>query len=97
MGGPVILRNFRRRDWERAVDRAGFDKRPPYQMRHTYATLALSAGADIYWVSRQLGHRDISTTLRHYARFLPDVDSRNVGLLNAFAASKPSEAEDKSG
>lgn len=55
MGGPVVLRNFRRRDWVRAVARAGFDKRPPYQMRHTYATLALSAGADIYWVSRQLG------------------------------------------
>jgi integrase len=38
----------------------------------------------LYWVSRQLGHADIGTTLKHYARFLPDVQQRNFGLLNAY-------------
>ena len=31
-------------------------------------------------------HEDIQTTLRHYARFLPRVDQRNVAFLDAFAA-----------
>jgi integrase len=41
-------------------------------MRHTYASLALAAGADIYWVSDQMGHKDISVALKHYARFQRD-------------------------
>jgi integrase len=61
-----------------------------YQMRHTFATLALAAGADLYWVSRQLGHESIRTTLKHYARFVPAVDDRNLRLLDEFAA-RPAE------
>jgi integrase len=48
--------------------------------------IALAAGADLYWVSKQLGHANISTTLKHYARFLPAVDERNLKLLDEFAA-----------
>lgn len=84
-GGPINLRNFRHRAWYKALADAGVERRPPYQCRHTFATLALAAGADVYWVSRQLGHTDIGTTLKHYARFLPDdVQERNLGLLNTY-------------
>jgi integrase len=83
-GGPISLRNFRRRVWYKALAGAGVERRPPYQCRHTFATLALAAGADIYWVSSQLGHADIGTTLKYYARFVPDVQERNLGLLNAY-------------
>jgi integrase len=62
-GGLVSLRNFRSRTWYPALVAAGAEKRVPYQCRHTFATLALAAGADLYWVSRQLGHTDIGTTL----------------------------------
>jgi hypothetical protein len=40
-------------------------------MRHTFATLARAAGADLYWLSKQLGHESIRTTNKHYARFVP--------------------------
>lgn len=33
-----------------------------------------------------LGHTNIQTTLKHYARFLPAVDERNLKLLDEFAA-----------
>jgi integrase len=65
---------------------SGLEYRPLYQMRHTFATLALAASADIYWVSKQLGHESIRTTLKHYARFVPAVDERNMRLLDDFAA-----------
>jgi integrase len=83
-GGYINLDNWRRRVWKPALASAKLEYRPLYQCRHTYATLALSAGADLYWVSKQLGHTDIRTTLRFYARFQPAVDSRNLELLDAF-------------
>ena len=88
-GGPISLRNFRRRAWYKALADAGVERRPPYQCRHTFATLALAAGADVYWVSRQLGHTNIGTTLKHYARFLPEIQERNLGLLNSYFQIEP--------
>jgi integrase len=85
-GGHIDLDNWRERVWKKALEMAGVTHRPLYQCRHTFATLALAAGADLYWVSKQLGHANISTTLKHYARFLPAVDERNLKLLDEFAA-----------
>jgi integrase len=79
--GLIDLDNWRARHWKTAVAASGLEPRPLYQMRHTYASLALAAGADIYWVSEQMGHRDIRVTLKHYARFQrrSAVDARNLG------------------
>ena len=44
---------------------------PPRNLRHTFGTLAIAAGADISVVARQLGHSDIKTTARYYLR--PDL------------------------
>lgn len=44
---------------------------PPRNLRHTFGTLAIKAGADISVVARQLGHSDIQTTARYYLR--PDL------------------------
>ncbi len=85
-GGYINLDNWRTRVWKEALTAAKVEYRPLYQMRHTCATLALAAGADIYWVSKQLGHTNIQTTLRHYARFLASVDERNLKLLDEYAA-----------
>ena len=65
-----------------ALERAGFERRPLYQMRHTFATLALAAGMPIDFVSRQLGHTDIRTTLRFYARYIPALEERHLAMLN---------------
>jgi integrase len=85
-GGYVNLDNWRRRVWKTAMSHADLEYRPLYQMRHTFATLALAAGADLYWLSKQLGHESIRTTLKHYARFVPAVDERNLRALDDFAA-----------
>jgi integrase len=53
-GGHVSLSNWRRRVWYPALERAGVEWRPLYQMRHTFATLALAAGMPIDFVSRQV-------------------------------------------
>ena len=53
----------------------------PHSLRHTYASLMLSKGAKLLWVSRQLGHADPSITLRVYGWALPDEDNVNVASL----------------
>jgi integrase len=43
----------------------------PHSLRHTYASLLLIAGVDVYYVSRMLGHANISETVDTYGRWLP--------------------------
>jgi hypothetical protein len=44
MGGHLNLGNWRKRVWYPALDKAGLKRRPPYQLRHTFATLSLATG-----------------------------------------------------
>ena len=53
-----------------------------YDLRHTYASLLLSAGAPLLCVSQQMGHSSPATTLRFYARWVPSGDRRWVDILS---------------
>lgn len=57
--------------WTRTLKKAGVRYRAPKQMRHTFASQALSAGENIMWVARQLGHKHWTVTARYYARWIP--------------------------
>jgi integrase len=59
-------------DLARWLMNAGITKRITFHnFRHTYATLQLSNGTDIYTVSKMLGHRDIKTT-QIYAKIVDE-------------------------
>ncbi len=85
-GGLFDTNSWRRKTWRKALAAAGVDYREPYAMRDTFATLCLADGAPLEWISRQMGHTDIDTTRRHYARWLPETDYRIVDALNAARA-----------
>ena len=66
-GSPTFRTNFTARVWKPLLRRLNLASRGFHHVRHTYATLALNNGVPISVVSRNLGHKQISTTLDIYA------------------------------
>jgi hypothetical protein len=55
---------------------------PPADLRHTFASILIREGADVVFVSRQLGHANPSITLRIYAH-LSGADEQATQLREA--------------
>lgn len=81
-GGYLKRPSYDATGWfNRAVERAEVQKVTPHDLRHAAASLAVSAGANVLAVSRMLGHKDPSITLRVYADlFDSDLDAVAVNL-----------------
>ena len=73
-GQFINIHNWRGRVWSKAVEAAGLGGRglSPKALRHTAASMAIAAGADVKVVQRMLGHADASMTLNTYADLWPD-------------------------
>jgi integrase len=91
-GGTMRYPNFRRRDWDKAVTAAGLDDLgvTPHKLRHTAASLAIRAGADVKVVQTMLGHKSAAMTLDVYGHLFPDrldevADALDVGRVAALA------------
>ena len=64
------------------VQRAGITKNISFHCaRHTFATLALTQGADLYSISKLLGHTNVNTT-QIYATIIDQKKQAAVNLLN---------------
>lgn len=68
--GPI-----RKTMWVPAMKKAGVRYRRPYQTRHTYASMMLSAGEHPMWVAKQMGHTDWTMIARVYGRWMPSSDA----------------------
>lgn len=62
-----------RHDSSKSLEKNGIDHFHPHKLRHTFASVAITAGADIASVSEILGHSDKALTLRIYTH--ADTDS----------------------
>lgn len=76
-GGPLRVSDFRPRHFLPAVKRCQatdptFPHVTPHDMRHSAASLAISAGANVKAVQTMLGHKSAAMTLDTYADLFPD-------------------------
>jgi hypothetical protein len=65
-----------------------------YDLRHSYASQLLAEGAPITYVAAQLGHARPTTTLAHYAHWIPRGDK---GWVDKLAARRSEAAAEKFG
>jgi len=72
-GGPLDEGNILRRHFKPLLKSAGLPEIKLYNLRHTCATLLLSAGENPKIVSERLGHSSINLTLDTYSHVLPDM------------------------
>lgn len=73
-GGPISAHNWRSRVWPKALMSAGLTEGDlaPYALRHTAASMAIAAGADVLVVQNMLGHATATETLNRYGHLWPD-------------------------
>lgn len=87
LSGPVfpgLTRDMIYKPLFRWIERAGIDKHITFHcFRHTFATLQLANGTDIYTVSHQLSHKNISTT----QIYVDLVDEKRRASANAISIS----------
>ena len=79
----AVLRNrtFRRGWFDDAAEAIGVPGLTPHELRHTCASLAVSAGANVKALQRMLGHSSAKETLDTYSDlFDDDLDSVAVAL-----------------
>lgn len=91
-GGTLRLNSWRKRAWKTALDtlrqvddegtpHTDFPEMTPHDLRHTAASLAISANANVKAVQTMLGHKSAALTLDRYSDLFPaDLD----GVAAAF-------------
>lgn len=71
-GGPLRNRNERGQWFDQAAEVILKPELTPHGMRHTAASMAISAGASVLSVQRMLGHESATVTLNVYSSLFED-------------------------
>ena len=82
------IRRIRDSDWRKTIEKSGLEYRTIYQTRHSFATMMLSNGEDILWVSHTLGHKNSAITLEVYARYIKSKEKKRGSFLEEGLSSK---------
>lgn len=87
-GLPLDNKNFSDRVWYPLLRHLDLEKRRPYQMRHTAATLWLASGEAPEWIARQLGHTSTEMLFRVYSRYVPNLTRQDGSAMERLLASQ---------
>jgi integrase len=91
-GGPLRHRNFVRRQFHPAVERAGLAEGLRFHdLRHTCAALLIASGTHLQEVKEHLGHASIRTTSDRYGHLYDAARERLRDRLDATFAQSPAD------
>jgi integrase len=86
-GGPLRKSNFLRRSFKPLLKRAGLPPIRFHDLRHTAASLMLTAGIHPKVVQERLGHSSISMTLDTYSHLIPSLQREAADQLDELIGS----------
>jgi integrase len=95
-GGYLNLNEWRADEWTPAVRAAGLEHRPPYALRHTFATFSIAAWVSLFELARFMG-TSVEQIDGTYGHLLPDSIERTRSALDAFVADVARKAEGRLG
>jgi integrase len=75
-GELILTNNFRDRVWRPMLKSLALRYRDVKSIRHTFATLAIMAGVNVVYVSKQLGHSSITLTVDTYTHWIDAAERR---------------------
>ena len=92
-GGYLPLGELRWQ-FDMAAKKVGLSGLVPHELRHTSASLAIAAGANVKVVQRMLGHKSATLTMDLYGHlYADDLDAVGAALNDAAQAFRTSAAE----
>ncbi len=77
---PIDVETLRKNAWTEGLKSAKIDYRPLIQTRHPFATLMITAGENIGWVQKMMGHSSLKMIVEKYYSFIPNM-THNDGSL----------------
>ena len=93
-GKPPDMHNIKRRAFLRALERAGLRRIRMHDLRHSYASILISAGVSAAYVQQQLGHASIKLTVDTYTHLIPGAGRHALAALPGIAsAATPAASE----
>lgn len=68
--------DIRKKAWKPTLIKLEIRYRNPYQTRHTFATMHISQGVNLFGLAKQMGHKGPEMLFRNYGSFLKEYDGK---------------------
>ena len=72
------------RKFKSLCEKLNINKGTLYNLRHTFASVMIGNGADMLWVSKHLGHKNLNITLEVYAKFIEKDEEKRYLEIKKF-------------
>jgi integrase len=70
---PIEIETLRKNAWSKGLVKGGIEYRPIIQTRHTFATMTISAGENLGWVQKMMGHASFKMITDKYFSYIPNM------------------------
>jgi len=85
-GTPIEMNNFSERVFKPLLAHARLRRMRFHDLRHTFGSLLIQAGAPLTYVKEQMGHSSIKITVDIYGHLIPSADVAYMDRLDRLAA-----------